>query len=391
MLPSDALLVVMCFYLAYLFRFEFAIPPNALAVFAKTLPYVVIVKISVFALFHLYKGMWRYTSLNDLINVIKAVLTSSLLIILGVLMVHRFQGYPRSVFIIDGFLTFLAIGGIRMVIRLYFAKESGSVVFPAFRPQTQGDDRKRILIWGAGDAGEKAVREIRDNPRLRYNVVAFIDDDPSKIGRSIHEVPVVDDMKGLNKAVETLKVDEVLIAIPSAAGPLMRRILESCKDCGVPFKTLPGMGELIEGKVSVKALRDVDYQDLLGRPQVTLDAGGIRGYLENKRVLVTGPGGSIGSELVRQMVQFNPETVILLDASEANLHGIEMELKYNIGCQRYTPILGSIQNGQILDKIFDRYRPQVVFHAAAYKHVAMMELNPWQAVHNNIRGSKAVM
>ncbi len=154
MVPSDALLVVMCFYLAYLFRFEFAIPPNALATFLRTLPYVVIVKISVFALFHLYKGMWRYTSVTDLVNVIKAVLTSSLLIILGILMLHRFQGYPRSVFIIDGFLTFLAIGGIRMVIRFYFAKESASAAFPAFRSQTQGDDRKRILIWGAGDAGE---------------------------------------------------------------------------------------------------------------------------------------------------------------------------------------------------------------------------------------------
>ena len=390
MLLTDGLLVGICFYLAYLFRFEFEISPELLSFFAKALPFVVIVKICVFALFHLYRGMWRYTSLNDLVNVIKAVLISSFFIILGVLMVHGFKGYPRSVFILDGFLTFLAIGGIRMVIRLYFARESGSVAFPALRPKTQEDDRKRILIFGGGDAGEKAVREIRDNPRLRYNVVAFIDDDPSKIGRSIHDVPVVDDIKGLNKAVETLNVDEVLIAIPSA-GIRMRKIIAECKGCGVPFKTLPGMGELIEGKVSVKALRDVDYQDLLGRPQVTLDAEGVRGYLEKKRVLVTGSGGSIGSELVRQMVVFNPENVILLDASEANLHGIEMELKYNIGYQRYTPILGSVQNGQILDKIFDRYRPQVVFHAAAYKHVAMMERNPWQAVHNNIRGSKTVM
>ena len=386
----DALLVVICFYLAYLFRFEFEISPNELAAFARTLPYVVIVKISVFALFHLYKGMWRYTSLNDLVNVIKAVFTSSLLIVIGVLMVHRFQGYPRSVFIVDGFLTFLAIGGIRMMIRLYFVRESGSVSFPSLRPRNQEDERKRLLIFGAGDAGEKAVREIRDNPRLRYNVVAFIDDDPSKIGRSIHDVPIVDDMKGLNKAVETLNVDEVLIAIPSA-GLLMRQIVAACKGCGVPFKTLPGMGELIEGKVSVKALRDVDYQDLLGRPAVDLKEEDIRGYLENKRVLITGPGGSIGSELVRQMVPFNPENVILLDASEPNLHGIQMELKYIIGYQRYTPILGSVRNGQVLDKIFDRYQPQVVFHAAAYKHVAMMEQNPWQAVHNNIHGSKMVM
>ena len=390
MLLVDSLLVVICFYLAYLFRFEFEISPNELAAFARTLPYVVIVKISVFALFHLYRGMWRYTSLNDLVSVIKAVFTSSLLIVLWVIMVHRFEGYPRSVFIIDGLLTFVAIGGIRMVIRLYFTRENGSKTLSPLRSQSQEDDRKRVLIIGGGDAGEKAVREIRDSPRLGYKAVAFIDDDPSKIGRSIHNVPVVDNIKGIGKTVRNLNVDEVLIAIPSA-GLQMRQIVEACKGCGVPFKTLPGMGEIIEGKISVKALRDVDYQDLLGRPRVDLKVEDIRGYMENKRVLVTGPGGSIGSELIRQMIQFNPENVILLDTSEANLHGIEMELRYNVGYQRYTPILESVQNGDILDKIFDRYRPEVVFHAAAYKHVPMMELNPWQAVHNNIRGSKMVI
>jgi FlaA1/EpsC-like NDP-sugar epimerase len=306
-------------------------------------------------------------------------------------MLHRFQGYPRSVFIIDGFLTFLAIGGIRVVIRLYFAQKSGVMAFPIPWARRQEDDRKRLLIIGAGGAGEKAVRELRDNPRLRYDVVAFIDDDSYKIGRSIHNIPVVDDLAGLNKAVETLDVDEVLIAISYATGPQMKRIAEACKRCGAPFKTLPGLGELIEGKVSIKTLRDIDYRDLLGRPPVKLDMEAIRGYLENKRVLVTGPGGSIGSELCRQVVPFNPESLILVDASEVNLHGIQMELKYNIGYQRFTAILGSIQNRQLLDKTFSRYQPEVVFHAAAYKHVSAMELNPWQAVHNNIRGSQMVM
>ena len=235
------------------------------------------------------------------------------------------------------------------------------------------------------------MRELRDNPRLRYDVVAFIDDDPYKIGRSIHNIPVVDDLAGLNEAVETLNVKEVLIAISYATGPQMKRIAEACKRCGAPFKTLPGIGELIEGNVSIKALRDIDYRDLLGRPPVKLDMEAIRGYLENKRILVTGPGGSIGSELCRQVVPFNPKNLILLDASEVNLHGIQMELKYNIRYQRFTAILGSIQNRQLLDKIFSRYKPEVVFHAAAYKHVSAMELNPWQAVHNNIRGSQIVM
>jgi len=391
MLLLDALLVVACFYLAYAFRFEFSIPPNELSAFSRKWPYVLIVKMVTFASFRMYKGMWRYTSLVDLFNVIKAVFTSSILIIVWVLMVHRFQGYPRSVFIIDGFLTFLAIGGIRVVIRLYFAQKFGVMAFSVPWARRQEDDRKRLLIIGAGDAGEKAVRELGDNPRLRYDVVAFIDDDYYKIGRSIHNIPVVDDLAGLNKAVKTLDVDEVLIAISYATGPQMKRIIEACKRCGAPFKTLPGIGELIEGNVSIKVLRDIDYRDLLGRSPVKLDMEAIRGYLENKRVLVTGPGGSIGSELCRQVVPFNPENLILLDASEVNLHGIQMELKYNIGYQRFTAILGSIQNRQLLDKIFSRYQPEVVFHAAAYKHVSAMELNPWQAVHNNIRGSQIVL
>jgi len=169
--------------------------------------------------------MWRYTSLNDLVNVIKAVFTSSLLIVLWVLMVHRFEGYPRSVFMIDGLLTFVAIGGIRMVIRLYYAKESVSETLPSHQSQRQQNHRKRVLIIGGGDAGEKAAREIRDSPRLGYKAVAFIDDDLSKIGRSIHNVPVVDNIKGIGKTVKTLNVDEVLIAIPSA-GLQMRQIVK---------------------------------------------------------------------------------------------------------------------------------------------------------------------
>jgi FlaA1/EpsC-like NDP-sugar epimerase len=390
MLFVDALLVAACFYLAYAFRFEFSIPPKEFSSFSKILPYLLIVKIATFAFFHMYRGMWRYTSLADLFNVIRAVFTSSALIIIGVHMLHRCEGFPRSIFIIDGFLTFLAIGGIRVAIRLCFAQKSGGA-FPVPWTRSPKGYRKRLLIIGAGDSGEKALRELNDNSKLNYDVVAFIDDDPNKIGRSIHNIPVLDDLKGLDKAVKTLNADEVLIAISYATGPQMKRIVDACKRCGAPFKTLPGLGELIEGRVSIKALRDIDYRDLLGRPPVKLDMEAIREYLENKRVLVTGPGGSIGSELCRQLIRFNPENLILVDASEVNLHGIQMELRYNIGYQRFISILGSVQNRQLIDKIFSRYQPEVVFHAAAYKHVSAIELNPWQAVHNNIRGSQMVM
>jgi len=391
MVLMDALLVVSCFFLAYLFRFEFQIPEKELASFARTWPYVLIIKMASFFFFRLYKGMWRYTSLVDFVNVVKAIVASSLVLMAGILLVYRFQGYPRSVFIIDGFLTFVAIGGIRVVIRLYFAQKAGVVAFRIGGAQEQAENKKRLLIIGAGDAGEKALRELRDNPRLKYQIVGFIDDDSYKIGRSIHSVPVVDDLSGLKNAVDTLNVQELLIAIPSATGPQMRRIVDVCKGCGIPFKTLPGLGEIIEGKVSVKALRDIDYQDLLGRPSVTLDIENIRSYLEKKRVLITGAGGSIGSELCRQMVRFNPDLIVLFDRSESNLYSIQMELKHNVGYQKYATVLGSVQNGRILESVFKRYQPEVVFHSAAYKHVPILERNPWQAVHNNIKGSQHLL
>ncbi|MDZ7696539.1 MAG: nucleoside-diphosphate sugar epimerase/dehydratase [Deltaproteobacteria bacterium] len=390
MLLADTVLVVACFYLAYLFRFEFDIPGRELAIFKATLPWLLGVKITTFAVFHLYRGMWRYTSVGDLVAIVKAVAVSSSLMMLGVLMIQRFSGYPRSIFLIDGALTLVAIGGLRALIRVYFARQQGvHVLFPVHGKKA-GEDSKDLVIVGAGDAGEKALREIRNNPRLRYRVVGFVDDDPLKLGRTIHDVPVIDHIQGLKRAVESLQADEVLIAIPSA-GPRMRDIMEACKECGAPFKMLPGLGELIDGRVSVKALRDVDYQDLLGRPQVEGNTEDVRAVIENKRILVTGGGGSIGSELVRRIVLSNPQNIVIRDASEVNLYSIQMELKQIFGYQRYTPVLGSIQNGAFLDRLFTRYRPQVVFHAAAYKHVGMMERNPWQAIHNNIRGSSLVM
>ena len=390
MLLADGVLVAVCFYVAYLFRFEFIIPERELETFVRTLPFVVAVKMAVFSLFHLYRGMWRYTSLIDLIVIAKAVAVSSVALVLGVLLLHRFQGYPRSIFFIDGILTFLAIGGIRMGIRLYFARESGSVAFTELRSRTLEDGTKRVLIYGGGDAGEKALREIKDNPRLRYHVVAFIDDDSSKIGRTIHGVPVVDNVKGLKKTVGNLKVEEVIIAIPSA-GTRMREIVDACKGCGVPFKTLPGMGELIEGKVNVKALRDVDYQDLLGRDVVETDTEQVRDCIKNKVIVVFGGAGSIGSELVRRLVPYNASNIIIFDIDTNQLHDIMVELASVAGYQRFTQIRGDILDEAVIDKLFARYRPHVVFHAAACKHVGMMEPAPWELVKTNIRGSGLLM
>jgi FlaA1/EpsC-like NDP-sugar epimerase len=220
-----------------------------------------------FAFFHLYQGMWRYTSLVDLVKVVKAVLVSSLLIVLSLFMLNRLAGHPRSIFPVDGLLTFLAIGGIRVLIRFYFSSATPADFFPAFGRKSQ--DGKRLLIIGAGDAAEKVLREIRDNPEVKLIPVGLLDDEPGKQGKTIHGVPVLGTIAELNDYSGNF--DEILIAIPSASGEEMRRMVALCEKSGKRFRTIPGIGELIDGKVSIKAIREVTLEDLLGREEVRLN------------------------------------------------------------------------------------------------------------------------
>ena len=235
------------------------------------------------------------------------------------------------------------------------------------------------------------LREIIDNPNLNYYVVGFLDDDRSKWGRSLHGLKVFGDTEMLPKIIRHRKIDEVLIAAPSATGSQMRRIIDICKKCEARYRTLPEIGAIINGKVSIKSLRDVKYEDLLRRPPVTLDKTEISRYLHGKRVLVTGAGGSIGSELCRQIIRFNPAELILVDAGEANLFNIQMELQHELNFPHYRCILGRVQNQALMDEVFRQYHPQILFHAAAYKHVPLIEKNPWEAVDNNVLGSQVVM
>ncbi len=388
MLLGDACLFAVALTFAYLFRFEFSLDAFYVQQLNRMLILVLPLKLCTFFLFDLYKGMWRYTSTRDFWRLLQASATSTLIILAFIFVFYRFEGgYSRAVFVMDGGLTFLLTGGLRMVIRtLYLRKDrNGQAVFI---PTAQ---RKRILIIGAGSAGEKILREIIENDQLPYSVVGFIDDDRKKYGRSIHGIPVLGSLNGLAKIVEDEQIKEILIATPSATGDQIRRIVETCKVCHIAYKTLPGMGEIIDGRVSLKALRDVNYEDLLGRSPVQLDMEEIQGYLDDKTVLVTGCGGSIGAELCRQIVRFQPKNLILVDASESNLFHIELELRNKLRYDRYRAILGRIQDERLMTTVFNKYRPQVVFHAAAYKHVPMLEKNPWEAVFNNITGSRVIM
>jgi FlaA1/EpsC-like NDP-sugar epimerase len=393
----DVLLLAAALYDAFLIRFEFNIPPFYLDLFLRMLPYVIVTKITCLCFFDLYRGMWRYTSISDLLNIIKAATASSLLITLFIAFKMRFIGYPRSVFIIDCFLTILFIAGFRLLVRLFFerlAREKSNKSMPQqfmslFKRYPKSV--KKLLIIGAGDCGEKILREIRDNSSLNLKVIGFLDDNRNKIGRKIHGVPVLGLVSEISSAIKKVRADEALIALPSATGSQMRKIVEHCKESGIPFKTVPGYGELINGRVSVKSIRDVAYPDLLGRPVVKLDAPGISDYIKGYCMLVTGAGGSIGSELCRQICKFGPKKIVLFERAESPLYEIELELKRNFSDICIVPVLGDIQSSIQLENTFKSHNPQTVFHAAAYKHVPMLEIQPWKAVENNILGTERLI
>jgi len=390
----DASLVVAAYLLAYLLRFEGQIPKQEWKNFSTTIPYILPFKMFVFIYFGLYRGMWRYTSLVDLLKVLKAILTSSVPVFLAILFVYRFEGFPRSVFIIDGFLTFIFIGGIRIVIRLLLSEKESGLYFLFHSPFSKGKIRKpkkRLLIIGAGDAGEKMLREIRDNPRLNYEVVGFLGDDPKKRGMRIHGVPVLGPLPQIHDMAYRDEMDEILIPTPSASARQMRRIIETCEATGLKSRTTPGIGELIGGKISFKTVREVSFEDLLGRDPVNLDMKSIGNYLAGKVVLVSGAGGSIGTELCRQISLFAPKNLILLDKTENSLFHLEMEFRQRYPEVSITPVLGDGQNKPFLEKLFGANRAQVVFYAAAFKHVPIMELNPWEGVFNNTIGTKNII
>lgn len=383
MLAVDGVLVACSLFLAYAARFEFQIPADEVAGMLTILPAVVAIKLVTFFGFHLYQGMWRYTSLVDMAHVVRANTTASLLIMATILLRYRFFGYPRSVFLIDWGISLLAVGGFRLAIRLYFARYVEGSLLPGF--STDHRSKQRLLILGAGDTGEKVAREMLGHPSSRLLPIGFLDDDDAKHGRTIHGLSVFGSIADIGNY--GARFDEILIAIPTAMSSDMRRIVTACENTGKPFRTVPALGELIDGSVSLKAVRNVTMQDLLGREEVHLNTEQISEYLHEKRVLITGAGGSIGSELVRQVVRFYPARIALLDMSEYNVFQIEAECRRRFPYIEFATFLTDVRDMISLDRAFTRFRPDVVFHAAAYKHVPLQELNPWEAVLNNVGGT----
>ena len=393
MLFFDSVLILGSVFLAYFLRFEGNIPAQEWALLYAAAPFILLLKLTSFWFFGLYKGMYRYISLVDLLNLLKATLTATAIIILTILFLYRFEGFPRSVFIIDGILTFVFIGGLRVGIRLFLSEHEKGFsllrqIFQLHSGKPAGNGEKGLVIIGAGDAGEKMLREIRDNPSLHYNVVGFLDDDSVKHGMKIHGVPVLGPIQKIQELASRGGIDEILIALPSASTKQMRGIIETCEQTGLKTRTTPGIGELIDGRISYKNVREVSFEDLLGRDVVDLDIESIGDFLRGEVILVSGAAGSIGSELCRQIAPFSPKNLILLDKTENSLFNVEMEFRQKFPRTPITPILGNVKHKNFLNRLFSVYRPQVVFHAAAYKHVPIVEMNPWEAIFNNVVGTK---
>ncbi|MDZ7696488.1 MAG: nucleoside-diphosphate sugar epimerase/dehydratase [Deltaproteobacteria bacterium] len=386
---GDAVFVALSLYLAYLLRFDGSIPPSQFKAFIRILPWVIPIKLAGFFFFGLYKGMWRYTGIYDLENLVKACVISSGIIVFILVLWVRFEGYPRSIFAIDLVLTFLFLSGTRVGIRLLLSSRGERYRLPFMGKKDE--DRTRILIVGAGDAGEKLIREIRENEELRYDVAGFLDDNERKRNQTIHGVPVLGSVEEVQTIADKEAIDEIIIAISAASAGEMRRVVGLCEATGIPCKTIPGVGELIEGRVSVRSIRKVRYEDLLGRRQARLNLKQIGGYLTDKRVMVTGGCGSIGSELCRQIIRFRPKTLMIVDINESGLFDIEMEFTAKFPDMKVAPVLCPIQDRHVMGRVFKEEKPEVVFHAAAYKHVPMLELHPWEAVLNNIVGTQAIL
>jgi len=384
-LIGDLALIVVSVIGALILRFElsslfFAYLPFAYWMIAVAL----VVKPIVYYFFGLYRRMWMYASVEELKLIVIAVSTASVIVALVMLLLFTrgfLPGYLRSVLVIDWLLSLAMVGGLRFTFR--FLAETRRRF-----GEMQAGRVKRVLIVGAGDAGALVVKELQKNPQLNLIPVGFLDDNPTKQKQQIHGVPVVGTINEMTRWLEKLRVDEVIIAIPSAPGRVVRMVADVARLKGIPFRTMPGIYELLGGRVSVSRLREVDITDLLRRQPTRIKEEWIGEVLADKVILVTGAGGSIGRELCRQIARYNPAELIMLGHGENSIFEGLLELKDHFPSLMIRPVIADVRDRMRLNQVFSQFHPQIVFHAAAHKHVSLMEVNVEEAVTNNILGTK---
>jgi len=371
----QAVLVALSNYAAFWLRFDGNLPLAEEIVFYRTIPWVIGIRTVMFVPFRLYEGLWRYAGIWDLLNIIKSVVLSTLLLFL---VVHGFHGqwaFPRSVYIIDSVVLICLLGGIRLVRRFY-------------RELLNSKNGKRLLIYGAGDAGEMIIRDMKRY--AEYVPIGFIDDDPVKVGQRIHGVRVLGTRRALPRIMEREKPHEVLVALPDGDPSVIRSVVEALQPYKVPITTLPALRDILNGKFVVDQIRGLSIDDLLPRAPVGLNSAPVERLIAGKRVLITGAGGSIGSELSRQIAAFEPEAIILYERYENGLYDITNDLLDGATPVPVSPVIGDVTDRARLNAVMAEHRPQLVFHAAAHKHVPLMEQNPCEAVKNNVAGTRMV-
>jgi FlaA1/EpsC-like NDP-sugar epimerase len=382
-LVFDAVLIVAAWRLTFFLRFDKTPSFYRHLLDWQVVGVIVAIKLATFVLFGFYNRWWRYVSTRDMWGAARGVTAASAIAYLAL---YAFppadtSRLPRSIVALDFLLLLALVAGSRLLARTLIERPQGGLV-------ARG---KEVLIVGAGDAGQLMVREMQRNRQLHYTPIGFVDDDPRKRGDRIHGVRILGTTDELTHLLRDNKPDEVLIAIPSAPGAVRRQIVEACRAENVPVKTLPGLHELIAGDLNLAGqIRSVQVEDVLGRQQVEVDLQAVAAYVKDKTVVVTGAGGSIGSELCRQLARLGAARLVLIDKGESSLFEIERELVDERDFSAAIPVLANCGDRAKMRRVFERYRPQVIFHAAAYKHVGMLEANPLQAVVNNVLATRSL-
>lgn len=373
----DAVILILMPILALMIRFEGELPDKELTALLGWLPIFVVISLAVFVAYGMYHRIWHYARVRDLVAIVGAVSLS----VAMMFVVDIFMGMhiPRSIYVLTWMLSIGGIGISRLTFKINWDNWTGDT-----------SAKKQVLIVGAGDAGAMMAREIEQNDDAVLKIAGFIDDDPRKQGSKLSGFNVLGTTEDIVDICQKRSIDEIIIAMPSVSGDVVRRIAENCRQTGCEVKIMPSLFEMTDGHVNVRTLRDINIEDLLRRDPIHLDFAKITSYIAGKTVLITGAGGSIGSEISRQVSRVGAKEIILLGRGENSIYEIYQELKIKFPDQLYRTVIANITDKQRMTEVFAKYKPQVVFHAAAHKHVPLMEIQPAEAVRNNVFGTKNV-
>ncbi len=384
----DMILILISLYIALLLKFDFRVPPGYVDFFKVSIVPVIALTLIFNMLFKLYSNIWKYASVEELLSIVYSMTATNIVfIIYGYFITHtllknQFFRFPLTVHIIFWILSVISLGGIRFFFRIL---ENSNI------SRSKSNKKKNLLIIGAGDAAAILIKEIKNKSGLNYRIVGLIDDNEKKIGKRIHGIKILGDRKKIIPISKIYRVDEIMLAMPSVDKITKSEILNICKQVTKSIKTMPGIYKIADEEIAINRMRDIDINDLLGRESIKLNSEHIDRYIKGKTILVTGGGGSIGSEIIRQITKFSPKKILILDIYENNAYDLEMEFNRNYPEINKQVIIASVRDRVRIDQVFAEHRPDVVFHAAAHKHVPLMEGNVADAVKNNIIGTYNVV